>query len=507
LSTGSQRPDALKTDHLQADLKKRTVRGGVLTAGAQVVQLSLNMVSTVVVARLLTPADHGLVAMVYSLMGFIYMFSEGGLSVATVQRREIDDQQVSNLFWINVAIGVLLSLLMAALGPGLSWFYRDPRLVALALLAATTFFFVGLGVQHDALLRRQMRFVSMAARNVTSTVVTVVVAVTMAWMGAGYWALVVSPLAGTITQTTLSWLLAGWRPGRPRRGAGVRPMLEVGGNLTLAYAISYVARSMDAVLIGRYLGAGPLGLYSKAYNLLLFPLTQLNNPLVVVALPALSRVQDDPERHARYYLRMANLITWVMAPLMGYLFVAAHPVVNLLLGDQWGESASVFRLFAVAAPAFPLLRLNGLLFQSRGRTDRQRKLEMLQSPVLVGCFVLGLSFGIRGVALAYTLAILAMLPWSLSFAFSGTRLTMRRVGRAVLYPVSLTFVAVVSATLVLSSVPPLSDLPGAAVIAAVFGAVYLCAALLPPVRDELSSLRDLLEELRPSRRSTTSPAA
>ncbi len=252
--------------------------------------------------------------MVTAVTGLGQAFADLGLSEATIQHPEISHEQVSTLFWINVAIGLTLMSITAALAPVLAWFYREPRLKDITLLLSLTFLVGGLRVQHDALLRRQMRFTSLAIRDVTSYVLAVPVAITLAWRGAGYWALVALPLTLNSTQMSLSWLMAHWTPGLPRRDAKVRSLIAFGGNVAASYVIMTTNRSSDSVLIGWHWGAGPLGLYSRAYNLLMLPVRQLGAPARSVAVPAFSRVQDAPERLARYYLRTANLIMWISAP-------------------------------------------------------------------------------------------------------------------------------------------------------------------------------------------------
>ena len=138
-------------------------------------------------------------------------------------------------------------------------------------------------------------------------------------------------------------------PGLPRRDAKVGSMIAFGGNVAASYLIFNVNRSADNVLIGWYWGAGPLGLYSRAYNLLMLPVRQLSAPAGSVAVPAFSRIQSDPERFARYYLRTVNLIMWISTPIFGFLFVAAQPVIVLVLGNQWREAAPVFQILAISA--------------------------------------------------------------------------------------------------------------------------------------------------------------
>jgi PST family polysaccharide transporter len=479
--------DSLKTDHLKADLRGRSVRGGILTLIAQGVSFLLQIISTVVLARLLTPADYGLVAMVAAVSGLVKMVADGGLSQATIQRPEINHRQVSTLFWINVGFSFLLMVVFSALAPALAWFYGEPRVALITLVVAGTFLFSGLMVQHDALLRRQMRFLSLTVRDIAASVVGVAVAIVMAWRGAGYWALVALPAATGLTQMVLSWFLSGWRPGLPSWSPEVRSMVGFGGHLVGANIIAYTDRNADNVLIGWFWGAGPLGLYSRAYSLLMLPLRQINAPVTAVALPAFSRIQDDPERFARYYLRTMNLIMWFNAPLIGFLFIAAEPVITIVLGGQWREAAAVFQILAISALTQPLYKSVGLVFVSRGRADRLFKMTVYIFPVIVGSFLVGLPFGIKGVALCY------------SVTFQGTQLTLWGFGRALMWPVSLCLVAVSAAALAVYFVAPQGNLLWLLLIAVVFAIVYAMSLLIRPVREEMKSLAELWRDRNVSR--------
>jgi O-antigen/teichoic acid export membrane protein len=488
--------DALNTDHLHADLKGRSVRGGLVTLTSQGTQFLMQTVSTVVLARLLVPAEFGMVAMVTAITGLASAFADLGLSEATIQRKEITHDQVSALFWINVAVGLGLMLVTAALAPVLSRFYREPRLVDITLLLSVTFLIGGLRVQPDALLKRQMRFSSLAIRDVASYALAVPIAIAMALRGAGYWALVALPLMLNLTQMALSWLMVKWRPGLPRRDANVGSMVVFGGNVAASYLIFNLNRNADNVLIGWYWGAAPLGLYSRAYNLLMLPVRQLSAPAASVAVPAFSKLQGDPERFARYYLRATSLIMWISAPLFGFLFVAAEPVIILILGARWREAVPVFQILVISALGQMLLESTVWLLVSRGQSQRLLKLLLIISPVIVASFVIGLPFGIKGVALSSSLVLLAMLPWILKFTFRGTDLTLQRVGWALLYPVSVCLAGVFLAELALHLIAPGRTLLQLLVVALGFAAAYSLSALIPPVREEIVSFSKLLRELR-----------
>jgi len=496
MTVQSQFSEALSTDHLHADLKGRSVRGGLLTLASQSAQFVMQTVSTVVLARLLVPADFGIVAMVTAVTGLAYAFADFGLSEATIQRKEITHEQVSTLFWINVAIGLVLTLITAGLGPVLARFYREPRLLTITLLSSLSFFIGGLRVQPNALLKRQMRFSALAFRDILAYVIAVPIAITMAWRGAGYWALVALPLTSNFMQMAVSWMLVRWRPGPPHRDSQVGSMLAFGGNVSLSYLIFNLNRSFDSVLIGRYWGAALLGLYSRAYNLLMIPVRQLSTPAGNVTIPTFSRLQDDPERFARYYLRAVGLIIWITTPIFGFLFVAAKPVIVLVLGAKWVEAAPVFQILVISALGQLLLESTIWLFISRGQSARLLKLLLIISPIILGSFAIGLPFGIKGVALSGSLVLVTILPWMLKFTFRGTHLTLKRLGRVLLFPVLLCLMGVSFAELSLQLVAPQRTVSRLLVAALGFAVPYLLSALIPPVREEFMSFRELMSELR-----------
>jgi PST family polysaccharide transporter len=488
--------NAFSTDHLHADLKGRSVRGGLLTLTSQGAQFVMQSVATVTLARLLMPADFGLVAMVTAITGLGQAFADLGLSEATIQHPEINHDQVSKLFWLNVAIGLALTALTASTSPFLAWFYHEPRLKAITVVLSLTFLIGGLKVQHDALLRRKMRFLALAIRDVTAYAVAVPATIFMAWRGAGYWALVAFPLILNGTGMMLSWLMARWIPGLPRRSAKVRSLIAFGGNVAASYLVINLTRSSDSMLIGWYWGAGPLGLYSRALNLLLLPVRQLGGPARSVAVPAFSRVQHDPDRLAVFYLRTTNLIMWITAPIFGFLFVAASPIIILALGYKWHEAAPVFQILAIFALGQMLYESTIWLMVSRGRSRQLLKLAVVALPITVIGYAAGLPFGIKGVALSGALVMLVIFPWMLSYAFRGTNLTLGRVGRAILIPVVAALAGVASGELALRLLPHLSILPQLLIGALAFAAGCLLTFLMAPVREEFRGLREVLRSAR-----------
>ena len=410
------------TDHLKEDLKGRSVRGGAVTIAAQAGKFILRMGSTVVLARLLAPEDYGLIGMATVIIGFVELFKDLGLSAATVQKAEVNHQQISTLFWINLVISCIVGSIVAASAPAVAWFYKEPRLTGITLALASSFLFGGLTVQHQALLQRQMQFSTLAKIDIASMLVSILTAIVAAWYGMGYWALVLMQIASAITNALLVWLTCSWRPGKPLKAAGVRSMLAFGSNLTGFRFVNYFSRNLDNVLIGRYWGSQELGLYAKAYQLVLLPIQQINSPVNSVALPALCSLQNNPEKYCRYYYKAILLITTLGMPIVCFMFAAADKVILLMLGEQWLGAVPIFRFLMPAAFIGTFNVADGWVYQSLGRTDRQFRLGTILSTINVAIFAFSVQWGAIGVAAAFGLSRPILLIFRMIYCYKGTYL-------------------------------------------------------------------------------------
>lgn len=491
IETDAARDRHFATDHLMADLKGRSVRGGAITLSAQAIKFILQIGSTMVLARLLTPEDFGLIAMVTAITGFAAMFKDAGLSMATVQRDHITHEQVSTLFWINVLLSVVVMIAVAALAPAIAWFYGEPALVWITLALAGTFIFGGLTVQHQALLRRQMRFTALAAIDIASMAAGIAAAIFMAILDFGYWSLVGLSMGTTIANCALVWTLSGWRPGPPIRSSGVRPMLGFGGGLTAFSILNYFTRNADNIIIGYAMGSGPLGVYSKAYRLLMMPIQQFNAPVASVMVPALSRLQSDSPRYRHAYLRAIGTLAFVGMPLVAFLFVVADEAVVILLGPGWEGSATVFRWLAPAAMLGTINVAPAWLCISLGRAKVQVLWAAISAPVTVVGFLIGVRWGIGGVAAAFSMTWCLMMLLFMAMACRRSPVSFTQLAFAVLPSLAA---SVLSAAGCLALVPQLApaDAPLAwrlVMSALVFGTLLLALTLVAaPGREQLRSM-------------------
>jgi O-antigen/teichoic acid export membrane protein len=423
------------------DLKQRTIRGGVARLGAQAATFILRLGSLMVLARLLGPKDFGLVGMVTAFTGILNLFRDFGLSAAAVQRTDLTHEQGSSLFWINILFGVLIGLIAVGGAPLLASFYREPRLIGVTAVLALGFVFNAAGVQHSALLQREMRFTTLAVVGVLSLLFGSVIAIGGALVGYGYWSLVAMTVSLPLTASIGFWLASGWVPGLPRRRTGIRSLMRFGGTLTLNGLVAYVAYNAEKVLIGRFWGADAIGLYGRAYQIVNIPTDNLNTAVGEVAFSALSRVQHDCARLRNYFLKGYSLVLGLTLPITMACALFADDLIMVLLGPKWKEATPIFRLLAPTIAIFAIINPLGWLLNSLGLVGRGLRIALTFAPTMIAGYVIGLRYGPKGVACAYSaVMVLWVIPFT-AWCINGTGITIRDIFLTVSRPLASALVA------------------------------------------------------------------
>jgi PST family polysaccharide transporter len=407
--------------------KQKAIRGGLAKVFAQGTTFSLRLGSLMVLARLLDPKDFGLVGMVTAFTGVLNLFRDFGLSAAAVQRVKVTEEQVSTLFWINLLVGAVLTLLMVAMAPAIAAFYHEPRLFWVTIVLASGFLVNAAGVQHSSLLQRQMRFTTMAGIDVVALVVSITMGIGMALRGYGYWSLVATAIVPTMVTTACLWTASAWVPGRPRRGTDMRSMLRFGGTLTLNGVVVYLAYNLDKVLLGRFWGAQAVGLYGRAYALINMPTENLNTAAGEVAFPALSRVQDDPVRLKRYFLKGYSLVLALTVPITIAAALFASDLISVVLGAKWHEAIVIFRLLAPSIIILALLNPLIWLLLSLGMVGRSLRVGLVYSPIVIAGCIAGLHYGPAGVALGYSTVLTIWCIPHIAWCVRGTVVPLRDI--------------------------------------------------------------------------------
>ncbi len=480
-------------------LRERSLNSGIWIMIGQLGGHSLRLISIVILARLLTPEDYGLIAMVAVLTNFIQMFKDIGLNVAIIQSPQITRQEVSNLFWYNSLISLLLGLIVASCAPLITWFYQRSELLYITITLAFSFPISGLIIQHIALLQRQLQYRQVAFIQILSCCVSIVCAVTAAVLGCGYWSLVIMELSGVISTTAFAFYFCPWLPQRYSRHTRTAHYLKFGGYLTGSNFCDYFASNLDKLLIGKTLNPAILGQYTKACDLSLLPLRKISYPLNNLGVATLSKLRDEPDRYRNYYTFAQEALLLVLGPLFALGFSCSHNVFALFLGSQWLAAAPIFSWFCLLSFATTCTSPNRWLFLSQGRSRDFLILTLIGAAVSMLAFFGGIRFGIMGITICYTLStLLIRTPLSLFMSSRSGPVSLRDQLGVILPTLLLSAVMAGIIKLLLTRLQPQSDIVAIALALAVYLLCFATAFIISSSwRRRLSRLlRILLEKLK-----------
>lgn len=410
-----------------APLAQTAARGALFTVSAQVARLILQLTSVVVLSRLLSPHDYGLVAIVLVVVAFGETFRDLGLSSASVQAKILTSSQRDNLLWINIGVGVVLSLgVFLAAGP-IAAVTRSPDVIPVAHTLAITFILNGIAAQYRASLLRNLRFRALAIIDVVSSALALGVAIGAAALGLGFWALVIQQLGLVGFAMIGAMVAARWWPGLPNRRGDIRSFLHFGWNLVGSQLIAYASSNIDSLLVGLRFGTVSLGFYNRAFQLVMTPVNQIRGPMTTVALPVLARLQDTRERFNEYVVVGQLGLSYPICLALGAVAVLADPLVRVALGPQWDESAPILRLLAISAMFQTLAFVGYWVYVSRGLGRSLFRFSIVSAAVRITCIAVGSQWGVIGVAVGFMVGPAINWPISIGWLSRVTTIPTRRL--------------------------------------------------------------------------------
>ncbi len=456
----------LNTDTLRSDLKRRSLLSGLISFAAQPIKLGFGIGSTAILARILTPADFGLVAMVAPLLTLADSLSNFGLETATVQREELDNKQLSASFWLSLKVNAVVVGLIVFMAPILAYFYQEQELIGISLTMAIGFLAVCLTFVHKSLLKRQMRFGVITTTEVISLILASAIAITAASKGWGYWALVLQIVSMQLIESVAYLIICPWRPKKytenNQNDANLRAMFSYGAHLTGFRFLTRIGMQLDRIIVGSLGGAGTLGLYQIAYKWSYFSFQQVYYPLFDVAVSSFSRTLHDTNLYRSYCRKGLMLLFALCMPALAFLFVEARNVLLLLLGNQWLAAVPIFRVLSVAVFVGSMYRVTKWLYVSAGETQQQFRWGLIHTPGMIIAVVIGSWWGAFGVAVGYTIGMCLLTYPSVAFCLQTSPLTGKDFFGAV-------------------GCPAFSSISAAVIL-------YLCKQVLPNFNNSIISL-------------------
>lgn len=430
----TQGTEAYFADHQESgDLGRKALRGGVVSVAMQYCNGILQILAAIILARLLTPSDFGLVAIITVLTSFAPLLIDFGLGDATTQRAKITPSQISSLFWICTGVGLAVALALAACSPLIAALYHEPLLKPIALCTAVTFVLWGASNQHLALLRRTMQFGRIASIQFFGTLIGIVVAIVLAIAGYGYWALVARPIANALFVMVGAWLACRWRPGFPVFDKDVKSMVRFGLHV-VGFSVTYtVAKAVDRIGVGLFYPRDQLGYYQNAVTLFENSIFAAFAQVHTVGSAALSKLQSNPSALRQKYEAALSTMAFFLMPAAAILSVTAKDLVVVLLGAKWQIAGSLLAIIALRGIFQAVEASQGWLHLSIGRVDRWRNWGIISLAFQTVAVIAGLRFGPQGVAVATVIAHMLLAIPSITYAgrpigAGWSALVMRAVG-------------------------------------------------------------------------------
>jgi len=413
----------------------KTTSGVKWSSISQIGRQVMQLITTIILARLLSPSDFGLFGMAGVVTGFINLFKDLGTSAAVIQQKHLSPMFLSSIFWVNLAFGLVAMFILFMIAPLAGNLYREPRVGPILKVLSLIFFISGFSIVQQALLERDLEFVKLMKVEVVATVFGSIVGIGAALMKAGVWSFVYQSLAMMIVSTALLWVSSSWRPQMGFRWFEVKSISRYSLNLTGFNIFNYFARNADHLLIGRYLGAQNLGYYTLAYRIMIFPLETISSVFGRVMFPVYSKLQADDAKFRFAYLKVAGSIALISFPMMLGLWAVARPFVLTVFGAPWSP---VILLLLILAPVGLMQSIGttvGAIYQAKGRTDWMFCWGIGSGALAVIAFVVGLPWGIVGVATAYAIVSLIILAYpSFAIPFKLINLPMRDMGQVIWRP-------------------------------------------------------------------------
>ena len=409
-------------------LSSTSLKGAKWMGFARVFNQLVQLLVTIVLSRLLMPSEYGLVGMAMVVIGFGNIFVELGLGGAVIHNQESSTRDNSNIFWFNVLAGIILSILIFFSAPLIASFYSNLELIPIVQVLSSTFLITSFGIVPRSLLLKVFNFQVTAIIEIVATFTSGLIGVVLAYNNFGVWALVYSYIALKILQTLITLILARFKPLLVINFKEVKQMLSYGLNWTGFSFINYWARQSDTLLIAKFLSADSLGLYNRAYNLMLMPISQITNVLAQVVFPALASIQNDGERIKKAFLRLQGVIAFICFPLMMGLAAVSDLVTIVVFGEQWAGMITTLRILCFVSLVQALTNSTGWLYTATGKTKKLLKIGIVNTIVTVTLIAIGVFWGsIEKVALCYLLGNLIMLAPHIDWAGKDIGLSFMHV--------------------------------------------------------------------------------
>ncbi|MBI9070465.1 MAG: MOP flippase family protein [Melioribacteraceae bacterium] len=389
-------------------LNKIAFKGIKWSTSARIIKQSLQFITILILGRLLSLEDFGLMSTAMIYVGFLQIIKDLGISSALIQIDEINLKLFSSVFWVNIVFGIILSLIIITTSPYVAIFYNEERLTMILSVLAMNFVISSFSNGHQALLERKFLFDKTAKIEIIASIFGACVGISMAILKYGVWSLVFQTLTVTIVNTFLLWVNSSLKPKFMFSIDEVKKVAKFSINLSGFNIVNYFVRNADYFLISRFLGMEALGIYSYAYRIMLYPIQNITQIISRVMFPVYSKIKNDNKKFREMFTVVANSIALITFPMMlGLMAIADY--VPIVIGEKWTPIVNVLLILSPLGLVQSIYTTSGAIFQAKGKTDVWFKWGIFTALIFITGFSIGLKWGIIGVASAYLICNILVL--------------------------------------------------------------------------------------------------
>jgi PST family polysaccharide transporter len=390
---------------MKESLSKLAVSGAKWISISQFSKQFVQYITTLILAILLSPKDFGVIAIAYMVIGFLNIFKDLGSSSAIIYKEKNNEDFLSSIFWGNALMGSLFSVIIFSFSYYLSVFFNAEVLDSIFKVLAFLFLISSLSIVQKSILEKSFSFKQLAKIETIAVIVGAILGIISALFGFGVWSLVIQAFASNLFLTSAYWVISDWKPKFIFKFEAIQPVVGYSLNLTGYNIFNYFVRNADYFLIGKLLGDNALGHYFLAYKIMLYPLKNISIVLSRVMFPIYSKIQNNNQKFSEVFTKTSKLIAIVSFPLMIIIFVFSNEITNTFFSTKW-DVVLLSRLLAILAPIGIIQSIattTGSIYQAKGRTDWMFKWGIFSSILYVGGFLIGIIWGVIGVAVSYLL--------------------------------------------------------------------------------------------------------
>lgn len=385
------------------NLKKDTIKALIWSFLERLSKQGLQFVFSVILARILLPSEFGLIAMLTVFVAFGNAFINSGFSHALIQKKDATFEDECSVFYFNLFVSVIATILLYLGSPFIAEFYDQPQLIPMTRVLSLIFIFNATGLIQRTLLTKKLDFNTQLKVSVLTTLISGIVSLIFAFKGFGVWSLVILYLTNDFTNTVLMWAFTSWRPRLIFSIDALRSMLSFGSRLLIVSLLNSVFNSIYQLVIGKFYNPASLGFYSRADSLYKYPVDIVASVVSQVSFPIYSRIQDDKLRLKNAVSKSVSNIAFLIFPVMVGLMVVAEPLVEVLLTEKWLPSVPYLQMLCVIGMIKPLLVINGNIINAQGRSDLYLKIDLINKVMVLVSVAITYRFGITGMIIGQIL--------------------------------------------------------------------------------------------------------